>query len=314
MLQRRRLNRAEFDLGWLGWQQAEFFGTEVQAQIEKIQQFEKEQARLLNLSADHAAALRRLEERRQAARDNFESDAAEKRTQREQVEKHLAETELKLDENKAAAKRFSEALRELEKLPDVLTDRYNALMAVAQVTDEIREERLRVHDLRANIPSERQDLAKRELAVTREISQLESGLSAARAQRSMLLEAEQKALETFENEDREFAKRVAASQRQIKVSERRSKTLDAKKREPFLLVGRCLADHEIAPMNQPATLERVHECRAKVAAIAEKIAASRAESAEVPATSLVYFYVLLILALAAIIFLAMHARGGRFPQ
>ena len=48
----RQLYQAETELGWLGWEQVDFFDEETAAQVKKIQEFENAQASLQNAGAE----------------------------------------------------------------------------------------------------------------------------------------------------------------------------------------------------------------------------------------------------------------------
>ena len=48
----RALAEAETELGWLGWEQVDFFDPRLTEQVQKVQEFENAQATLLNTSAE----------------------------------------------------------------------------------------------------------------------------------------------------------------------------------------------------------------------------------------------------------------------
>ncbi|HYR58294.1 MAG TPA: hypothetical protein VEO95_06690, partial [Chthoniobacteraceae bacterium] len=65
------MTKAETALGLLGWQQAEF-DPQTQAEVDKINAYEREQSRLTNESAGLAKELRELRVEREAARKEFQ--------------------------------------------------------------------------------------------------------------------------------------------------------------------------------------------------------------------------------------------------
>jgi len=83
--------------------------------------------------------------------------------------------------------------------------------------------------------------------------------------------------------------------------ERRLSELDHSKGNEFLIVGRCLADAQIPPMNQPQALQKVLDLRATVAKLEESIAASLAWSEAQDADELKKFYFAVGLAIGLVI-------------
>ena len=67
---RKHRDKAETELGLLGWQQAEF-DPATQREVEKITQCEREQARLTNESAALAKEIAEISAQREQARTDF---------------------------------------------------------------------------------------------------------------------------------------------------------------------------------------------------------------------------------------------------
>ena len=91
---KKQLAKAEAELGLLGWQQAEFDPV-TQREVDKIQQTEREQARLTNESAAFSQAITDLKTQREQARQAFEKEsapvAAERKTLHTSLEKEAGQ-------------------------------------------------------------------------------------------------------------------------------------------------------------------------------------------------------------------------------
>jgi hypothetical protein len=69
--------------------------------------------------------------------------------------------------------------------------------------------------------------------------------------------------------------------------------LDREKRSPYRLIGACLADHRIAPLNQPQVLEKALALRERDAQLSQSLAELQAACAAANPGMLVAFYLLL---------------------
>ncbi len=306
-LLRKKLRKAEIELGWLGWQQADYFDPELHAQIEKIEQFEREQAQLLNVSADFSAMVSDLETQRAAQRAQFENELAQIRSDREPVEKSTAELESQLREQRVILKRFRAALTELKKLPKPLAKRHAELLAIEPQTAETRAELLRIRDEEHRIAGEKEELQKQSLRAEKEIELIEIELNRSRAQLDESMKIEHEVRKKFENVDRKLVGKIRECRREIHFSSKHMNVLDSKKSEPFLIIGRALADSDIAPINQPQALAHVHNLRLQIETTLRRIGQSRTKSAQADRVQVLRFYVLAF-AIILIAFCALAAR------
>ena len=89
---KKQLAKVEEELGLLGWQQAEFDPV-TQREVDKIQQTEREQARLTNESAALSQAIAELKTQREQAQRNFENRSAPLTAERKAVHESIAKAE-----------------------------------------------------------------------------------------------------------------------------------------------------------------------------------------------------------------------------
>jgi hypothetical protein len=97
--------------------------------------------------------------------------------------------------------------------------------------------------------------------------------------------------ESLANESRLHGK-IRDNERKREQIGKRIESLNRKKEDPYRLIGRCLADEGIPPMNQPEALENVMAVRLSVQEIETQIAGSLACTAQVNRRELQLFYAL----------------------
>lgn len=290
---RKKLFRAETKLGWLGWQQADFFGTEVQAQIDKIAQLEKEQALLVNVVADISEKRRDLEAKRIAGQREYEESRLAMEQERAPHDARLAECEGRWQLRRDAWRRFENALTELEKTERTLMEQHAQIRSVTPQTTKTQAEEKQILAHRVQLANERRELENERREAMQEIAELEVAQPALRAEVERCAAEEEQARAIFAAADRVLAAEMRARGRETKRSGKQSTAIESKMREPFRLVGACLADHQIAPMNQPEALQEVLSLRTKIAEMLASLVALRAQSAVLPRAQLRQFYALL---------------------
>ncbi|MEA3189355.1 MAG: hypothetical protein QOD99_3185 [Chthoniobacter sp.] len=312
----KKLRRAELQLGWLGWQQAHFFGTEMQAEIEKIQQFEKEQADLLNLSAEISGKHDELKARREAARHEFDAALTAMRKEREPHEHHLAECEGRLAERREALRRFESALKDLHQLRSALANQPSGFEPGEPEDADVHRVAGLVSAERARVEGECEQLERDRLRAMNEVAELTDERAAARSEVARCLAEERHARREFSHADRALAGQIQDCTRRTKLSSKRMNALDANKSKPFRLIGSCLADHAIAPMNQPEALTEVLALREKAARGRTAIELSRSQSAGIPKNDLLKFYALfaMLLLLGAWVIAQVLLHDAHIPQ
>lgn len=262
----------------LGWQQAEF-DPETQREVDKITKFEREQARLGNEGAALTNEIAGLSEQREQAKTTFEQRrgplATERQAVRESIDKsgaQVAATRKKMAECDRRVSQLEREARESSRL-------YNDLLAVEPQTPELRDQQAQFRERITAIPGE---IGEAQGVIARGQSEIEGlqKLLADETAREAALARELRELESAHSaQDREFADTIAAKTRERERLEKENARLEEEKANPYLEIGRVLADSHLPPMNQPEVLDQVRADRLRVQEIEYAIARSHAESA-----------------------------------
>ena len=274
---RKHLTKAEIELGLLGWQQAEF-DPATQREVEKITQCEREQARLGNEGAALAKAIAEISAQREQAKTAFEQKraplAAERAAVRESIDKSGAQIAAIRRELAEAERRISQLERETREASRL----YNDLLAVEPQTPELRDQEAQFRERITAIPGEIGEAQGRCARGPAEIEALQKTL-AEETEREAALARELRDLESAQaGHDREMADVAAAKAREREKIEKENARLEHQKANPYLEIGRVLADCNLPPMNQPHVLDAVRAARLGVQEIEYDIAKSRADS------------------------------------
>lgn len=273
----RKLAKAETELGLLGWEQADFEG-DAQRHIDKLRNFEREQLRMTNESAALGLAIREGQEKRVEGRKLYEETRraleGEWKAAAEPVEtagRHLA-ARLKIDVD------FDGLIAELERELAEMHAAQTKLLAVEQMTPQMRADLSRVRERAVAIPNAQADLRLRRVQAVNDIRALEETIARGRPR---VAEAEEKlhALDAqFARSDGTFERQIAGRSRDKEAVDRQNDGLEKAKSNPYRLIGQILADSGIAPMNQPKALDAVRHRRAVVAGLARAISHSHETS------------------------------------
>lgn len=309
-LQRHRTGRAlylaEAELGWLGWEQTEFYDEAVAAEVKKIQEFEDAQAALLNTNAELSGRkaaldeeLAREKEKHDKAVAILESGKASLLTELRQVE---ARRRLKYE----AVTRFEKAMEELSALEKNLEARSHSYLAITNPSLQTRVNAREVSDELSRVSGEKKLVGADKLAALRDAAATEPELSR--------LRTELNRIETASSEARDglaaATKRLAAEMHLVDRNHRSSNIhigkLDREKKAPYRNIGACLADHAIAPMNQPVILEKVITLRARKEELTGLITEYNALCAAADYTILIPFYLLAAALLFILIAIISH--------
>ncbi len=274
---RKELAKHEAELGLLGWQQAEF-DPATQREVEKIQQCEREQARLTNESAALSQAISDFKTQREQTREAFEQKNApldaERAGLRESVEKSVAQIALlrrQLAEMESRVPQLDRELREASRLQ-------RDLLAGDSQTPAARDQQSELRERIGAIPAEIAETKRRRARALVEIEELQKTV-ARDAEREAALAREAGELESARStKDRELAGAIAAKEREREKIEAENARLEKEKTNPYREIGRVLADSHLPPMNQPQALEAVGAGRLRVQEIEYAIAKSRADS------------------------------------
>jgi chromosome segregation ATPase len=281
--ERRKLARAETELGLLGWLQADY-DPETQGQVEKIQNYEREQGRLTNESAELSRAIRDCQLQRGATRKAFEEKRRPLEAQRREVLQPLEGIEKQLAALRKQEPAYERRIPELDRELREVNRLYTELLSRDAQTGQLREDILRLRERTVAIPNEKADLRTQHLRVVSEMKQLETALAqsyqtlAALDQQSRALEAE------FAASERDIAGEIRRREREKSRLEREIDLLEIAKVNPYQQIGRVLADSNLAPMNQPNTLEKVRRRRFKMQELEYNIALSLQASQQVDPT------------------------------
>jgi chromosome segregation ATPase len=302
-LRARQLRHAEVELGWLGWEQADFFDAEMESEIAKIRVFEKEQAQLVNASADLSAHIQEIEEKRAKAKTELEEKLKNLATERAPLEATRAEAVIMLRNKREWRGRMVRNVEDSHRLRDGLQKGHDELLAIEPRTAETLADIHRVVEEQGRAERERTELKNTHSRLNEEIATLEEAIAELDRQLSVFYGHEREARGKFEALETERAAKIAESEHERAASAKQMAELDTKKTEPYRRLGQCLADNNIAPRNQPDALIHVHELRDQLAAAEQEIARSLDETASENPGDLAKFYALLIFVLVALMIL-----------
>jgi chromosome segregation ATPase len=294
---RRKLAQAETRLGLLGWQQAEFEG-EARRQVEAIHHLEKEQATLTNRSAEIARELERIAAERAATKDAFETLRADITAEREKARQPLEDLSRELagmrdrePEMEKKASRIDEELAEVERL-------YNDLLVVQPQTDKIRDQIMHLRERLIALPNQRTDLRAGLTRIKTDIRERDEKVARIEEQTREFDERLKAARTAFEEKDAPLAERQRTLEKEKAQAEKTVEQIERGKADPYRAIGSVLADSDIAPLNQPEALHRVHSLRHEIAereaAIAAALEASRREDRAAMQASLIVWGVIAI--------------------
>lgn len=271
--ERRKLARAETELGLLGWQQADY-DPETQREVEKIQNYEREQSRLTNDSAEVGRAMRDCHLQRGSTRKEYDEKRRRLEVQRREVMEPMERMQKQLMALRKQEPTYQRRMPELERELREVNRLYTDLLASRAESPQARNDMVRLRERTVAIPNEKADLRTQHLRVVSEIKQLETALGRAN-QQVAALEGELRALEAeFTAHERDIAAEIRKKEREKARLEKEIDALEIAKVNPYQQIGRVLADNNLAPMNQPQTLEKVQRRRFVMHELEYKIALS----------------------------------------
>jgi predicted nucleic acid-binding Zn-ribbon protein len=301
---RTRLRKAEAELGLLGWQQADF-DPATQRQVDAIHHVEREQANLANRSAEMKRSLDALQAERTRSTENFTRGRGALKADLATARAPLAEAERRLRILRDREPEMEREIGKLEKKDREIALLCERLLTVQPQPPDVQSELLSLRNQTLAISNEKADLKLQHARTLSDIEERERDRSEARAdvdeiERKLreLDAASRKEEERFAATERDLAREKAGIDRDINQ-------LDRAKSDPYLEIGRVLADSGIAPMNQPAALAKVLDLRADIIATEEAAARLARQSASQNQTELVISLLLLsVIALAMCFVLA----------
>jgi DNA repair exonuclease SbcCD ATPase subunit len=272
-LARRKLAKAETDLGLLGWQQADFEG-EAQRHVKQLTHVEEEQARQTNESAALGLAIREGKDKREAGRKEYEAARATLEAAWAEAAEPVEAAERQLATRRKGDVDFPKMIADLDREQAEVEELKGRLMVAPSMTPQMHTELMRLRERAVMITNAKSDLRIRESQSAHDIRTLEETLTEARPR---LAEAT-KALQAL---DGQFARADGTLERQIAQRTRTKADIEAKiddlekaKNNPYRQIGQILADHDIAPLNQPQALTEVKHRRAVIVSLAKALARS----------------------------------------
>ena len=282
LMERRKLGRLETELGLLGWQQADY-NEATQQEVRKLADYEREQSRLTNESAELGNALRDCSARRvtektdyHTRRTGFQASLSELEKPIKALQRKLATRRKALEEAENSVAALEEKMEEASKDPAIASAR----------TSEERVELLRFDFRFREVPNKlknaRAKLAGIKEEVRGEESDLERNLPVLKALEERLLLNQTQ----FEAQDAELEKEITSRQRAKRKVEREINALEKAKSHPYREIGRALADCQIAPLNQPEALENVRSQRLQIRTLESTVASSLEDSRREPREAL----------------------------
>jgi chromosome segregation ATPase len=290
---RRALMEAEGELGWLGWEQVDFFDNEINAEVDKVREFENTQASLMNTSAELSGQKAALDEDlagEKTLHDQTQQDlAGERGTIAGQLEQAEGRRSLRL----GAVERFERALEEMARVEKELEGRSVSFMNVDQPDMETRKLAREISDELARLPGERRLVLSDKATAAEEAGRLESEITNLRIELARIDATASAARERLAAATHRIAGEIRRLEQKRETSSQHMSRLDREKKKPYRAIGACLADHGIAPLNQPEMLERVFSLRERDAFLTQSLADLQAACAAMDTGVLIAFYLLL---------------------
>lgn len=258
--ERSKLAQAETELGLLGWQQADY-DTETQREVEKVQNYEREQSRLTNESADLGRLIRASQETRSVAWKEYETQRGQLGAERTALAEPLEKMEKQLAALRKQEPTYERRIPELDRELREVSRLYTELLSGGQETPQNREDLIRLRERTVAIPNEKADLRTQHLRVSSELKTMETTLKQSR-DRIATLDRQIRELEaSFGATDKVLGADIRSKEKERARMEKEIDAIERSKGNPYQEIGRVLADNNLAPMNQPNSLEKVRRHR-----------------------------------------------------
>jgi chromosome segregation ATPase len=269
----------ETELGLLGWQQADY-NEATQQQVRKLGDYEREQARLTNESAELGNAIRDLTERRAKGKAEYNARKISFNASLSKLEKPIQALQRKLATRREAQEEAERIVADLEASMEDESDAPKA--ANARTPAEPARSDYRFREVPDKLKNARAKLAAINEEVRGEQSDLDRNLPIVKALEEQLVANQTQ----FDSQDAELDKEISSRKRAKRKIEKEINALEKAKSHPYREIGRVLADCQIAPMNQPGALEKVCVQRVQIQTLESTISASLDESRQTPREAL----------------------------
>lgn len=278
-LRARDLGAAETQLGLLGWQQADY-DADTQRQVQEIYAVEQEQSRLTNEAAGLFSEISQQQLKREAARKEYEDERQKLEAEGRKARETRPSIERQLIEKRKVEPNFEKRIPALDRELRDVQKRYAALLSAEHHSAASRNELILLRERSVAIPNEKSDLRTLHLRTVSEIKALESALEEVEAE-TVALQQKIKVLEAHWSEaDHELQAGIRNQEKRKEGIEKRIQDLENAKFDPYKRIGQVLADHQIAPLNQPEALRKVHTLRFRIAELQQRISESEAATAQ----------------------------------
>jgi chromosome segregation ATPase len=305
---RRELFEAEGELGWLGWEQVDFFDNEVNLQVAKVKEFEQTQASLQNTTAEISGRKAALSEELGREKETHDQTQASLAAERAPITERFGRIDSNHKLKLAAIERFEAALEEMNTLEKRLEAKSTGFMKVQNPDFQTRIEARDTSDELGRIALERKMLIADRLNAANAAAAMEPDLEEIRRDLQRIDTAAAAARQTLDAARRRVADEVRLLEGEHKKTTMKMAHLDREKQQPYRLIGVCLADHNIAPLNQPHLLDNVLNLRERERQLTDTIGELHAACAAASLGTIVGFYLILAILLLGLVVLAVHIR------
>lgn len=305
LIERHWLTKAEIHLGMLGWTQVDF-PPEVEEQIQAINACEHRQAELSNQGADLQWKIEELQSQREENKKSQDELLGLLKSKLQPALDARDAAKAPLAVKQASLQRFDQAIAELEASRHAFRIKLNELMSAEQETPEIRQQIVSIREHRAAFDTEKNDLEQSCMRVAGEIKAIEEIVAGHESEVAEWTRKIYEAEEAFAVQDAGLLSQIRDLEREKAHTEQDVARLDQNKSPAYLVIGRCLADFNLEPMNQPDALQCVLRHRQVIQNCEHRIAESLEISSGVDRESWLKFCAVVVLTLMVVLFVMAH--------
>ena len=294
-----RLDEAEIYLGQLGWQQADF-PPHIEKQLRAIVAVELEQAEHSNWSAGIQGSIDELQSQRELARQDYDNLVSATQVDLQPLLETREQLSAPLAGLRQGVERFEKAIAKLDEEYDSSEPLLEELKAVRPQSLPVKQQIIRLEDMRLGYNAEREDLQMARRKLLNEIKAVTGQVDALDVEIAGHNQKVAEAREAFNAKENELVMMINSLQEDQYDTQLNIYQLDVKKSSSFLAIGRCLAGAGIFPRNQPEVLELVEAHRKIVRGCEKRIGESLEASAQASRAALFAFCVFMVLLFTAV--------------
>lgn len=296
----QQVERAETELGRFAWREAEGVAG-VREEFEKVRELEKKQTSLADQIADLEAKIETLRDEQAANQTAMQEALSGLESQRVTL---VADQQAAVRQVSAMRNEISSLDREMHQLDDeqeALLREYADLEVASPPPPGMEVRQTEIKERRAAIPDDRAQIIQRRVEVSNQLSPVQENLALLESKIAILDKKIAGERSEYETKDRSLADIIRTYQSEISDARKRNLSLERDKHRPYLILGRRLADRDIAVKERPELMERVQELRRQEHEIEEQQNASTAASQEVDRADMRKFYLLLVALFLALV-------------